>query len=241
MKQWSIATLLLSAVISAQARAPVASGQRGMRKAPAISFKGKDISGHKFLGRNLRRVDLRVKRAHLAAFASEVVPTANGDKRIRTDLSGANAQGANLSGAWFLECIMRGINFNNAQLEQARLEDVDLTDATFDGASLTRAELRRANCSNASFKDANLEKATLDQVTLTGANLQGANFTGATFKNGTNLLEAQNLSGTILIGAKGLAKVLKQLQKKKTIQEKGAALFTETQRLEYEAKQKNKS
>jgi uncharacterized protein YjbI with pentapeptide repeats len=90
------------------------------------------------------------------------------------DLSNANLESANLSGA----------NLNNADLIGAYLSNADLSDANLFGAYLigaylNNARLSGANLSNAYLNNARLSGANLSDAYLNNANLSGANLNGA--------------------------------------------------------------
>ena len=78
---------------------------------------------------------------------------------------------AELKGAYFGYCDLRGANFESANLGEAHFREADLSGAVLDGANLSGANFARANLQRCSFVGAD----------LAGANLWGADLRGATF------------------------------------------------------------
>lgn len=100
---------------------------------------------------------------------------------IKSNLRGAQLQGANLEGvildsAFLGEADLRGANLRNAVLLGSNLLHADLADANLDGADLTGAHLMGANLARvnllgASLLETNLQGANLDHAALAGADL----------------------------------------------------------------------
>jgi len=115
------------------------------------------------------------------------------------DLSGANFMNTKLDRTNLWGCDMSKANlsytsFVRTTLPDANLDESDLTKATMVGAFLERATLK-----GAILREANLEKADLSDADLSGANLWGANLLEANL-SGARLCGA-NLEGTILAKA----------------------------------------
>ena len=87
------------------------------------------------------------------------------------DLSGANLNGARLSGA-----DLSGANLNGAHLSHADLQGADLISARLSGADLSHANLITARLKHADLSHANLSHANLSNADLVDANLNGADF-----------------------------------------------------------------
>jgi uncharacterized protein YjbI with pentapeptide repeats len=113
------------------------------------------------------------ERPILTAFGSETI------QAIKSNLRGAQLQGANLEGAmldnaFLVEADLSGSNLRNAVLLGSNLLQADLTDANLDGADLTGAHLMGANLTRA-----NLLGASLIEVNLLGADLASTVLAGA--------------------------------------------------------------
>jgi len=110
------------------------------------------------------------------------------------DLSGANFEGANLSGVAFKDSTLSNVNFTNAKLSKASFKNCDLSNTQFTNAILKHAQFKQVNFENTHFTETDLSHAD-----LTDANLNGAQFT-RTKMVGANLRGAdlsQLSSGTI--------------------------------------------
>ncbi len=105
-------------------------------------------------------------------------------------LSGLQAQPANLANAWL----------TNANLSDARLNGADLTDARLHGANLSNAQLNRANLSGAELNGANLIGATFRAADLSRARLNGA-IVNVGDQEGINLRAVTDFGGANLEGA----------------------------------------
>ncbi|MEC4895748.1 MAG: pentapeptide repeat-containing protein [Oscillatoria sp. PMC 1051.18] len=121
----------------------------------------------------------------------------------KTDLSGINFRGANLTYASFQESRFYGTgedkrwgtfddeltDFSGADLTRANLAGADLRNVLLNRSSLLRANLRRANLSSAraiatnfssaSLLGANFRQAILENASFTGADLEETNFSYA--------------------------------------------------------------
>lgn len=190
----------------------------GQTKAPnpfTLVIEQNDLSGINFRGAILRAAKLQNTR-----FAS-----AGEDKRLGTfddriaDLSGANLEQTDLTGAFlsyvqardanFIDATLKqanfdgaaiaGSNFSNANLMQASLQEATLTDTKLTGADLVSAELTQANLQGANagqveaqgakFVRSNLSQSSWHQADLADANFQGSNLTNADF-TGARLRDA---------------------------------------------------
>lgn len=147
-------------------------------------------------------------------------------KIIITDIQFENVQFINsnwsqltLDMASFIECDLRGTNFQavtapqiamvNTNLEgadfsHANLQDGQLIQCNFRGTNLNSADLSRIWCgpkkvshfSNANLSDANLTEAKLGKADFENANLEGANCTDAIFEGNLKRIQAQRANFT---------------------------------------------
>src|SRR5262249_15477149 len=122
----------------------------------------------------------------------------DGNANIRPDLSGANFNGANLSGA-----DLRGADFNGANLSRADLRGTDLiradlSAANLSGADISETHLRQSDLSAADYSGANLTEANLSFAKLYKANLTDAWLQRATLVD-TDLTDA-DLTGCRIHG-----------------------------------------
>jgi uncharacterized protein YjbI with pentapeptide repeats len=118
----------------------------------------------------------RSERPILTVFGAETIAA------IKSNLRGAQLQGANLEdaaldSAFLAEADLRGASLRNATLLGSNLLHADLSDANLDGTDLTGAHLIGVNLSRANLLGANLE-----EVNLLGANLEQTVFAGADLK-----------------------------------------------------------
>ena len=100
----------------------------------------------------------------------------------RADLTGANLSKADLSAANLSRADLTGANLSNADLSAANLSRADLT-----GANLSNADLSAANLSRADLTGANLSNADLSAANLVGANIEEADLSGTNFGNSNQL------------------------------------------------------
>jgi uncharacterized protein YjbI with pentapeptide repeats len=145
---------------------------------------------------------------------------------IWLDLSEANLQGADLSGANLRKATLIKADLSEATLIKADLTRADLTGTLLREADLTRADLTgtllsKADLTEADLTQAHLREANLTEADLTRANFAGANLTGAAlvralltqaFLTGVNLTDAYvggtNFADVDLSTARGLDMVL---------------------------------
>ena len=97
----------------------------------------------------------------------------------RRDLTGADLSGANLRGATFSRTILRGANLAGADLAGAPFKRHDLAGTNLSAANLEGATLHRAVLRGANLSGANLAGANLNAAVLTSANLQRAKLSQA--------------------------------------------------------------
>jgi uncharacterized protein YjbI with pentapeptide repeats len=119
---------------------------------------------------------------------------------INTDLSGANADGADLTGALSLTCpaygtqkataasSMNSAMFNNAVLVKTVFDNAQLNGAKFDGAimvdaSLVGAYLNEDTSNNAT--PASFSKADIRGIDASNSQMDGLDMTGATYSTGS--------------------------------------------------------
>lgn len=130
---------------------------------------------------------------------------------LRTNLSNAQAEyadfsGANAGSAWFIEADLSSARFDqtslvgadltNAQLSQASFVEARLKQAYLVGATLTNAMLTRADLSDADLSEASLVGARLEQANLGGSRLRAADFSRANLTEAN--LQNADLQGIIL-------------------------------------------
>ena len=113
-----------------------------------------------------------------------------------------------------------------ADLSDANLSDANLSGANLSGANLSRIYLRNANLSDANLNYAELIRADLSDANLSDANLNYANLSGANLIR-ANLTQVKNLSVNKLSKVKFLhkakldSKLMKQVEDKFAVIEKG--------------------
>ncbi len=144
-----------------------------------------DLSGINFRGAILSNASFKYSRFY-GAGADEHLGTF--DDWI-ADLSGANLQDSNLSGA-----VLQNVDIIRTNLIRAKLNQANLKGARLNGANLSSAQLIGAS----------LEKAVLENAKLTGADLDETN------------LEWANLSGARMVQVKGVAAKFKFADLSKT-------------------------
>ena len=103
------------------------------------------------------------------------------------------ADGANLSGAWFKKAKLTNANLEYSKLRGTRLEGADLSGVNFLRADLFNAELNQAN----------LSKARLLEVNLSGVQFCNTKLDEAQLK--ANLLNAKSLTVEQILATKILA------------------------------------
>jgi uncharacterized protein YjbI with pentapeptide repeats len=126
-----------------------------------------------------------------------------------TNFSGADLAAANLYVAEFERADLHEADFTAAYLVSAKFVRADLHGATFTSANLTGAYLDRANLSGAGLEGADLSDAYLDDADLRGAHLSGVKLRSTRFYRadlrGTDLqmmdFDNANLDGADLRGA----------------------------------------
>jgi len=116
---------------------------------------------------------------------------------------------ADLSGAYFTDANLRGVDLSRANLTAGHFNAASLVDAHLYEANLFEADLSRTHLDGADFRKADLGRSNLDLAYLKGANLLEANlrevYLGNARLNGANLSRANlaraNLAGADLDGA----------------------------------------
>jgi uncharacterized protein YjbI with pentapeptide repeats len=137
----------------------------------AAVFDRVGFSGSNFTGANLRNV------------------RSNGTNEwLRTNLTNAEAEGADLANAQMFESTAVKANFTDAILSGAEMQRLNAEGANFSGANLANALLYSANLSGANLKGAN----------LSGANLGEANLYGTTMPNGSTCFSYEGPAGCSL-------------------------------------------
>ncbi len=112
----------------------------------------------------------------------------------RRDLTGANFEGAKLSGSGFQSAKLSGANFELSELVRVSFHDADLSNTDFEKALASRADFSGAN-----FTNARLSRAEFIRVDFSGSDLSGANMVKGDFLR--NDFTGANLAGVDLTGA----------------------------------------
>jgi uncharacterized protein YjbI with pentapeptide repeats len=101
------------------------------------------------------------------------------EHRVLLDLRRTNLQGAELQGANLEEVHLFGTNLEKAYLTGAHLQGANLIRANLQGADLEEAHLEKAKLALANLQGADLTSAHLQGAMLWGADLRGADLSGA--------------------------------------------------------------
>jgi uncharacterized protein YjbI with pentapeptide repeats len=118
--------------------------------------------GSRFMGANMRRVDLRKLVAENANFE-------------RADLTEAVLSGSEIRGCNFVEARLDGASLDfGSNLESCNLERVRANAASFNSANLRRAKMEGGKFRGSSFRDADLYLADLSFADLRDSDLRGA-------------------------------------------------------------------
>jgi hypothetical protein len=118
----------------------------------------------------------------------------------RTDLTGANLAGADLTAA-----SLRSGKFADADLSGALLQDANLSDVDFSGANLSGANLTNAVLAAATVDGADLTGADLSRVEAPGASFEGATFSETTLRS-NDFIGTTGLTDDALAAALGVGK-----------------------------------
>jgi len=102
-----------------------------------------------------------------------------------TDLSGANCNGSDLSGANLAQVDLTDANLRDADCGGVNLGRADVSDANLRNVDLTGANLREATVSGSGLENTTLTGASLRDATLDGVRLDGGTLHRATFRNAT--------------------------------------------------------
>lgn len=165
------------------------------------NLSGKDFSGGDFKNLHLDQVNLTNANLESTDF--------RGANLTNTNLEGANIKNMKTEGAFYSDItifpqdidksklIYVGANadLSNLDLRGIYFNNMNLENTNFSNADLAKNYLNNANLKNANFSGANLERANLEGANLSGANLEGANLHGAYLSGAiltnANLLNAQ--------------------------------------------------
>lgn len=148
-----------------------------------VSLNGLTAKGANLSGIQLEKADLKFANIQNATLTC-VMQNVTVNKKICSNLQGANLLGANLQGANLLK-----VNLQGANLEAANLETINLLKANLKAANLLGVNLRGAKLLFANLEEANLLEANLQAAQLQGTNFKKANLFGANLQ-AANLLEA---------------------------------------------------
>lgn len=77
------------------------------------------------------------------------------------DLRHMNAEGINLTGAYFRGCNLQGVNFSGSNLSEVRFDEANLRGANLSGTTLFRACFSDTQISGANFQGANFHSVDL--------------------------------------------------------------------------------
>lgn len=124
-----------------------------------------------------------------------------------TDLTEANLESTEMSGAYLTGAILHRANLRKADLFQAHFNEADLSGSNCSDALFIKADLRKARFHQATlcfgqFREADLRGAVLSQANLSKASLHKADLSGARL-DGAILVEAD------LSEAKGAGAILR--------------------------------
>ncbi|MCX0246832.1 pentapeptide repeat-containing protein [Streptomyces drozdowiczii] len=98
---------------------------------------------------------------------------------IGHDFRGAGLSDGDFSGAWLIDTVLAGVEFESASFYRADLSGANLTGANLVGADLVRTKLDRAVLRSARLDRADMVRASLHDVDASGASLRGARIMGA--------------------------------------------------------------
>ena len=114
-------------------------------------------------------------------------------------LEECNFAGANLTDGFFVltkfadECILNGVKFNNAMINQTDFLEANLSGASFREAKVDQSSFETCNMTGAEFIDAVVKKTSFNGATMRGVSFENAVVEGADF-TGTDLSTC-NLNG----------------------------------------------
>jgi len=98
------------------------------------------------------------------------------------NLSDAQLQGQDFSGADMSEALLKGINLSDTKLVGCWFTRSRVQNANFENADLSTALMDYANFTGVNFKGAKLDGAKLNFANLTNANLKGASLKNTTIR-----------------------------------------------------------
>ena len=152
----------------------------------SADLRGASLNGTRFIGAELRRVQLAKAHAEGANFASARLDAADLegavlDRAIFRDASLGDARlvGASLMGADLSRAKIEGADFSQANLSEAVMRGLKLAVARFDGARFAGADLWGSDLEGMKLPNADFSGADLTQAMLTGSIMPRANFRGA--------------------------------------------------------------
>lgn len=162
----------------------------------AASLVAAQLRHSRFYQSSLLRANLSNAQAQYADFSGA---NASSALFIAAEANQAQFQGTSLAGADFTEAQLTQANFTEARLREATLAGANLTEAL-----LSRADLKAANLQGSTLVGANLAGADLSNSRLTQANLENANLEQVNLQNADlqdTVLTGANLAGANLRGA----------------------------------------
>jgi len=166
-------------------------------------LRGRDLHGLRFVGADLRDVDLSRANLRDSEFTGADL---DGTRFDDADLRDARFVGVRLHGTSFARANTTGVTFVGASVGQAEVDGPagrlilhDCTGCSLRGLDLHGADLRGSRIIGASLGGANLSRAKLSGAQLIGISARDADLSGSDL-SGANLIGA-NLTGARLRGA----------------------------------------
>ena len=135
--------------------------------------------------------------------------TAEGVKFENCLLEECNFAGANLTDGFFVltkfadECILNGVKFNNAMINQTDFLEANLSGASFREAKVDQSSFETCNMTGAEFIDAVVKKTSFNGAAMRGVSFENAVVEGADF-TGTDLSTC-NLNNAVMKNLVGSA------------------------------------
>ena len=120
-----------------------------------------------------------------------------------------NFAGANLTDGFFVltkfadECILNGVKFNNAMINQTDFLEANLSGASFREAKVDQSSFETCNMTGAEFIDAVVKKTSFNGAAMRGVSFENAVVEGADF-TGTDLSTC-NLNNAVMKNLVGSA------------------------------------
>jgi uncharacterized protein YjbI with pentapeptide repeats len=163
-------------------------------------WRAAEVRGLNLAGITAPRADLQYAgflRTNLAGAQLEGAKLCSANLEL-ADLTGAQLTQADLREARLLQAVLKGATLRRANLAASTIEQIQAENADFVGADLSDVNGLMANFTGAKLMAANLAGARLESAVLNGANLEaarleGADLTDASFTN-ANWWQARGLT-----------------------------------------------